>query len=162
MSNRSIHIAFTNSEDIKGAIAMAVRYEIDIVDIISPCYLDIRKIKYKGSRIGIASFLFSCIALIIVLYFQWWTSSQDYPLNIGGREFFSWALSIPMAYELTLLFAAIGTLIAFLFFTKLPKWQEHDNILYDIKDEFCMIITENDQTEDFINKISYREIKYSE
>jgi hypothetical protein len=162
MSNRSIHISFSNSEDIREAITMADRYKIDIIDIISPFCLELRRDKYKGSRIGITSLVFGIVALFFVFYFQWWASSQDYLLNIGGRAFFSWPLSVPIAYELTILFAAIGTFIAFLFFTKLPKWQEHDNILYDMTDEFCIIIKDDDKAKDFISKIQFNEVKYIE
>lgn len=45
----------------------------------------------------------------------------DYPLNIGGRPLFSWPTYIPIAFELTILFAALGGILGLFIFTRLPQ-----------------------------------------
>jgi Protein of unknown function (DUF3341) len=47
------------------------------------------------------------------LWFTWWTFCRDWPLNIGGKPFFSLPAYIPIMFELTILFGAlcsVGTL----------------------------------------------------
>ncbi len=52
----------------------------------------------------------TCIALIM----QWWMNAFDYPYIISGKPFASWPAFIPVAFELTILFAAYTTVFAML------------------------------------------------
>jgi hypothetical protein len=45
----------------------------------------------------------------------------DYPLNIGGRPLISWPTYIPIAFELTILLAALGGIAGLFLFTRLPQ-----------------------------------------
>ncbi|MDX1930644.1 MAG: quinol:electron acceptor oxidoreductase subunit ActD [Pirellulaceae bacterium] len=60
----------------------------------------------------------TCIALIM----QWWMNAFDYPYIISGKPFASWPAFIPVAFELTILFAAYTTVIAMLGLNGLPKF----------------------------------------
>ena len=51
---------------------------------------------------------------------QWWISAAAYPLDVGGRPLFSWPAFIPVTFELTILFAAFGSLIGMLVLNGLP------------------------------------------
>lgn len=53
--------------------------------------------------------------------FQTWASAVDYPLNIGGRPYFSWVSFIPITFELTILFAAFTAAISMLALNGLPQ-----------------------------------------
>lgn len=52
---------------------------------------------------------------------QYWTSVIEYPMNIGGRPFFTWPSFIPVAYEVTILFAALSAVIGMLALNGLPQ-----------------------------------------
>ena len=52
---------------------------------------------------------------------QWWTNAVDYPFLISGKPYFSLPANIPVAFETTILFAALSTLIGMLAFNRLPK-----------------------------------------
>jgi mono/diheme cytochrome c family protein len=60
----------------------------------------------------------TCIALIM----QWWMNAYDYPYIISGKPFASWPAFIPVAFELTILFAAYTTVFAMLGLNGLPKF----------------------------------------
>lgn len=59
--------------------------------------------------------LFTGIAL------QYFVHVVDYPLNVGGRPYFSLPSFIPPAYELTILFAAFTAVFGMLFLNGLPQ-----------------------------------------
>lgn len=52
---------------------------------------------------------------------QWWMNAVDYPFEISGKPLFSLPAFIPVAFETTILFAAITTLLGMLALNKLPQ-----------------------------------------
>ena len=52
---------------------------------------------------------------------QYWTSVIDYPMNIGGRPYFSWVSFIPITFELTILFASFTAVISMIALNGLPR-----------------------------------------
>lgn len=56
------------------------------------------------------------------LTMQWWMNAVDYPYIISGKPFASWPAFIPVAFELTVLFAAFTTVFAMLGLNGLPRF----------------------------------------
>ena len=54
------------------------------------------------------------------LWFTWWTCSRDWPLNIGGKPFFSLPAYIPVVFELTILLGALCSVGALFVLCGLP------------------------------------------
>lgn len=52
---------------------------------------------------------------------QWYSAVIDYPLNIGGRPLHSWPSFIPATFEIAVLGAAFGAVIATFVASGLPK-----------------------------------------
>ncbi len=52
---------------------------------------------------------------------QWWTNAVDYPFLISGKPYFSLPANIPIAFEMTILFAALTSLIGMLALNGLPQ-----------------------------------------
>ena len=52
---------------------------------------------------------------------QWWMNAYDYPLIISGKPLFSIPASIPVAFEATILLAAIATFVGMLALNNLPR-----------------------------------------
>jgi len=52
---------------------------------------------------------------------QGWMNAVDYPLIISGKPMFSLPASIPIAFEMTVLFSAIAAFLAMFAFNRLPQ-----------------------------------------
>ncbi len=52
---------------------------------------------------------------------QWWTNAVDYPFLISGKPYFSLPANIPVAFETTILLAAITALVGMLALNGLPR-----------------------------------------
>ena len=59
----------------------------------------------------------ACLSLLM----QWWMNAHDYPYLISGKPLFSLPSSIPVFFELTVLFAAIGAFVGMLAMNALPE-----------------------------------------
>jgi hypothetical protein len=55
------------------------------------------------------------------LLLQWFTNAFDYPFLISGKPLFSLPANIPVAFETTILFAAITSLVGMLALNGLPQ-----------------------------------------
>jgi mono/diheme cytochrome c family protein len=87
-----------------------------------------KAMKLKPSMMGYFALAFgltgTTFALILLAF-----TAFDYPLNIGGKPSFALPAFIPITFELTVLFAAIGTVVGLLFvFFKMP---DNNNPLHD-------------------------------
>jgi hypothetical protein len=52
---------------------------------------------------------------------QWWTNAFDYPFLISGKPLFSLPANIPVAFETTILLAALAALVGMLASNGLPQ-----------------------------------------
>ena len=73
------------------------------------------------SKVGYVTFLGGAFGLALATWLQWWTSDVDYPINISGKPFFAFEPSIPIMFELTVLFAAIAAVAGMLALNGLPR-----------------------------------------
>ena len=61
-----------------------------------------------NSKVGYFTFLGGLLGFLTGYLLQWWTGGVDYPLNISGKPFFAFIPSVPIMFELTILFGAFG------------------------------------------------------
>lgn len=64
----------------------------------------------------------------LAYWLQWWTGAVAYPLNISGKPFFAIEPSIPIMFELTVLFAAFGAVAGMFALNGLPR--PHNPLFY--------------------------------
>ena len=51
---------------------------------------------------------------------QWWVHTSAYPLVISGKPFFTWPAFIPVTFEVSVLFGALGAVFGMLGLNRLP------------------------------------------
>jgi hypothetical protein len=73
--------------------------------------------------------------------------TTDWPLNIGGKPFFALPAWIPIIFELTVLFAAVGMVLTFCYLCQLAPFVKKDHFnLRATDDTFVLAIECNDKT----------------
>lgn len=75
----------------------------------------------KRSPIPYVTFVGGIVGAVVALALTIWTSAYDWPINVGGKPFNSLPAFIPIVFELTVLFAALSSVVAFAWFCGLPK-----------------------------------------
>jgi len=75
----------------------------------------------RSTKLPYVVFLAGLTGCATGILLQWFTNAFDYPFLVSGKPFFSLPANIPVAFELTILFAAIGALLGMLVFNGLPQ-----------------------------------------
>lgn len=81
-----------------------------------------------GSKLGIIVFACGCVGLLAGIGLEGWTSSIAYPLVISNKPFFSLPAFIPVAFETTILFSALGAVFGMFAINQLPRF--HHPVFY--------------------------------
>lgn len=68
------------------------------------------------------SLIAALIGLITTTSLVFFVHSYDYPLVLSGKPFFAWPAYVPVIFAVTILFSAVSTGIAVLFFSGLPQF----------------------------------------
>jgi hypothetical protein len=114
---------FETSDQVMAATEKVTEKGYKLFDVNTPFPvhgLD-HKMKLKPSTMGYFALAFGLAGAITALLLMTFTMVYDYPINIGGKPDFSLPAFIPVTFELTVLFAAIGTVFALLMvFFKFP------------------------------------------
>lgn len=78
--------------------------------------------RLKPSTLGYIALILGLSGAAIAMLFMYWSMTIDYPQIIGGKPTFSLPAFIPVTFEVTVLLASVGTVLAMLFFFfKLPN-----------------------------------------
>ena len=99
---------------------------------------------------------------------EYWVSAIAYPLNVGGRPYLSWPAFVPVAFETTILFAALSAVIGLLALNGLPM-PEHPvfnapRFAMASRDRFFLLVEATDpkfdqvQTRKLLGELNPREV----
>jgi len=75
----------------------------------------------KNSKVGWFGFIGGCTGYTTGMVMIWWMNAHDYPILVGGKPMFSPYFAFPPSYELTILFAAFGSIIGMMLLNRLPR-----------------------------------------
>ncbi len=106
---------YNDEEDLIHAIEEANAQHLDIMDVYTPFPVHgLDKVMHlEESRLHIAGFIFGSLGFLTAFGFMTWVSVRDWPTIFGGKPYWSVPAFIPITFELTVLFAAIGMVVSF-------------------------------------------------
>lgn len=114
---------FDRQEDLITAVNRA--YEVGYRDFDTYTPYPVEELSHamrlKSSPLPFLIAAGGAIGAISGMAMQAFATVIDYPLNIGGRPLFSWPAYIPIAFELTILFAALSGVLGLFVLTRLPQ-----------------------------------------
>jgi len=127
MSDKKILYGITGIFETPDSIISATKktsekYEKYDVHTPYPVHGMFGAMKLKPSLLGYVALVLGLTGAAIALLFMFWSMSIAYPNNIGGKPLFPLPAFIPVTFEVTVLLASVGTVVAMLaIFFKFPN-----------------------------------------
>ena len=81
----------------------------------------------RDTSLHTAGFIYGITGTATAFSFITWVFTTDWPLNIGGKPFFSLPAWIPIMFELTVLFSAVGMVLTFCYLCQLAPFVKKDH-----------------------------------
>jgi Protein of unknown function (DUF3341) len=147
-SRNYISVYFDDEVPLLEAVRMLREKKETIADVLSPFPvhgLD-EALSMRRSRIPVGGFIFGALGAVLAFGFQAWVFTVSYPLIIGGKPFFSVPTFIPITFEVTILFAGLSMVAAFLIRSKLKpdiRFKPFDESVTD--DRFVILVEASDE-----------------
>lgn len=114
--NKSIVYGLYDDEEVLlDAVRQANKNELSILDVFSPFPvhgLD-PLLNLSESRLHIGGFVYGMLGTLTAVLGMSWIHAMDWPNIYGGKPYWAIASFIPITFELTVLFSAIGMTVTF-------------------------------------------------
>lgn len=144
MAGKVVVCIFEREEDILGATAAARERGLAIDDVYAPYAvhgLD-DAMGLPPSRLPWVCFLLGLVGGTSMFAFQYWANTTSWAINVGGRPWNSWPAFVPVTFEVTVLFAGVGTVLALCVVAGLQPWRRPDVPDPRVTDDrFALVLT---------------------
>ena len=114
-----------------------------------------------NSKVGFITLGGGLTGLALATWLQWWVGAVKYPIAISGKPYFAFEPSIPVMFEVTVLFSALATVIGMLAMNGLPR--PYNPLFYSERfqkttdDGFFLAVAANDSKFDLEGTRSFLE-----
>lgn len=121
MSKRLLVGVFETEHDTLRAIRASRQRGYKIVDVYAPYAVHglEEAMGLAPSRLPWIVFALGLLGAATKVWFEYWTTAVDWPLNIGGKPFNSLPAFVPVTFEVMVLFAAVGAVFSFFLVSRL-------------------------------------------
>ena len=124
----------------------------------------------RDTSLHTAGFIYGITGTSTAVGFITWALTVDWQINFGGKPFFSLPAWIPVTFELTVLFAAVGMVLTFCYLCQLAPFVKKDHFNpRSTDDTFVMALECTDKTNEaevlsFLETVGAKEekIEYKE
>jgi len=116
MKREIVVTGFVDEAQVRRAVAVIHGRHWKVIDIYSPYALHgvEELLNVRRSRLPVGCFVGGAAGLLLALWLQFWTSTQSWPLNVGGRPWNSLPAFVPVAFESMVLLAGLGVVAGLL------------------------------------------------
>jgi hypothetical protein len=120
----------------------------------------------RETSLHTAGFIYGITGTTTALSGMGWVFTQDWPMNIGGKPNFALPAFIPITFELTVLFSAVGMVLTFCYLCQLaPFVKKHHFHPRATDDLFVMAVecterTNVDDLKGFLQSAGAVEVEY--
>lgn len=102
---------------------------------------------HKDTDLHVAGFIYGITGTCTALGFMSWIFTSDWPINFGGKPHFALPAFIPITFETTVLFAAVGMVLTFCYLNQImPGVKKHVFHPRQTDDLFVVVLEINEQT----------------
>ena len=146
MSQRVLIGIFDSEDAILQATDSARLRGLKIVDVFAPYAvhgLD-KAMGLECSKLPWVCFVLGLFGASFKVWFEYWTTASDWPINVGGKPWNSLPAFVPITFEVMVLFAGISTVLAFFGMNRL--WPGRRAALLDPRvsnDRFALVLEED-------------------
>jgi hypothetical protein len=147
MSRRLMIGIFRDEADILEVAREARERGLKIVDVYAPYAIHgmDKAMGLAPSRLPWICFLLGLAGAAFKVWFEYWTTAVNWPINVGGKPWNSLPAFVPITFEVMVLFAGISTVIAFFLVGNLFPWRKprlvHPSVT---NDRFALVLEETD------------------
>jgi hypothetical protein len=119
----------------------------------------------RDTSLHTAGFIYGITGTCTALGFITWALTVDWQIIFGGKPFFSLPAWIPITFELTVLFAAVGMVLTFCYLCQMAPFVKKDHFnLRSTDDLFVMALeltekTSENDTVSFLQSLGAKEVK---
>ena len=150
-TQKVIYGLYDDEEILIKAIDKANDDHLEIWDVFTPFPVHglEEHLHLSESRLHIAGFVYGMIGTLTAFLFMTWVFTRDWPIIFGGKPYWSVPAFIPITFEVTVLFAAIGMWVTFFTISGMAPGKTnptlHDRIT---DDKFCLAFDVDAATEE--------------
>ncbi len=156
-ANKEVLFGLYDDEEILlTAVQRAKDDHLDIMDVYSPFPVHGLDpiMGLKESRLHQAGFIYGSMGTLTAFLFMSWVFTRDWPVIFGGKPYWSVPAFIPITFELTVLFCAIGMVVTFYTICGLGPGVEAKTLDDRITDDkFCIAFDTVGQSSSEIDKL---------
>ena len=140
---RRLHVGtFEDEHTLLTAVRACNQAGVEVVDVITPYPLHglDEELGLRRSRLPWVCLAGGAAGLAIGLWFQYWSSATDWPIDVGGRPFDSLPAFMVVAFEMTILIAGLTTAAALLWRNRLWPGRKPDSGLERSTDDGLLLV----------------------
>lgn len=100
---------------------------------------------HKDTDLHVAGFIYGITGTATAVGFMGWIFTSDWPTNFGGKPHFALPAFIPITFETTVLFAAVGMVLTFCYLNQImPGVKKHVFHPRQTDDMFVVVLELNE------------------
>ena len=132
---------YNDETELMAAVKEAKEQHLDIYDVYTPFPVHGLDpiLGLSESRLHMAGFVYGMLGTLTAFLGMSWIFTRDWPVIFGGKPYWPVPSFIPITFELTVLFAAIGMVVSFYVVSGLGPGVEAKTLDPRITDDkFCI------------------------